>query len=371
MSEYQYYEFQAIDRPLTPEEQQEVASLSSRVEPHPWRAVFTYNWSDFPGSAEDVLAKYYDAMLYMANWGTRQLMFRFPGPALDLAHMQGYCQPLYVEDFVSFTAVGEYVILNIRFYEEDVGEWIEAEGQLGDLLALREDILRGDCRTLYLAWLKTLEVEDVLDTVLEPPVPAGLNELSPALEALVDLLDIDPTLLQVASEASPPHETTSEEWTRQALARLSAGERDDFLLRLAQGEPHLSAALNNRLHQLAGPARAGAERQPRRTVGELLGEADRRRERERQRRAEEAERKRIQALEALAGRAGQIWDEVQALIQQTKGPAYDEAVHHLLELRELAAYQGTQAAFEERLRQIREQYKRRSGLMWRLDQAGL
>jgi hypothetical protein len=35
MSEYQYYEFQAIDRPLTAEEQQAVSKLSSRVEPHP------------------------------------------------------------------------------------------------------------------------------------------------------------------------------------------------------------------------------------------------------------------------------------------------------------------------------------------------
>jgi hypothetical protein len=40
MSEYQYYEFQAIDRPLTSEEQAAVAGLSSRTEPHPWRVVF-------------------------------------------------------------------------------------------------------------------------------------------------------------------------------------------------------------------------------------------------------------------------------------------------------------------------------------------
>jgi hypothetical protein len=37
MSEYQYFEFQAIDRPLTAEEQETVARLSSRVHPHPWR----------------------------------------------------------------------------------------------------------------------------------------------------------------------------------------------------------------------------------------------------------------------------------------------------------------------------------------------
>ena len=43
MSEYQYYEFQAIDRPLTPEEQEAVARLSSRVAPHPRRTVFVYH----------------------------------------------------------------------------------------------------------------------------------------------------------------------------------------------------------------------------------------------------------------------------------------------------------------------------------------
>jgi hypothetical protein len=43
MSEYQYYESQAIDRPLTDEEQQAVARLSSRVHSHPREAVFVYH----------------------------------------------------------------------------------------------------------------------------------------------------------------------------------------------------------------------------------------------------------------------------------------------------------------------------------------
>jgi hypothetical protein len=52
---------------LTPEEQEAVAGLSSRVHPHPRRAVFVYHWSSFRGSAEDTLARYYDAMLYVVN----------------------------------------------------------------------------------------------------------------------------------------------------------------------------------------------------------------------------------------------------------------------------------------------------------------
>mgnify|MGYP001814456505 CR=1 FL=1 len=89
MSEYQYYEFQAIDRPLTESEQQAVAQLSSRVYTHPRRAVFTYSLSDFPARAEEILANYYDAMLYLANWGSRRLMFRFPKSLVDVEHMFG------------------------------------------------------------------------------------------------------------------------------------------------------------------------------------------------------------------------------------------------------------------------------------------
>ena len=84
MSEYQYYEFQSIDRPLMPEEQAAVAGLSSRTEPHPWRAIFTYSWGDFPANAKEIPAQYYDALLYLANWGSRELMFRFPRDLVDL-----------------------------------------------------------------------------------------------------------------------------------------------------------------------------------------------------------------------------------------------------------------------------------------------
>ena len=43
------------------------------------------------------------------------------------------------------------------------------------MIGLRDDILRGDYRALYLAWLKTLKVEDLLDSVVEPPVPPEIG----------------------------------------------------------------------------------------------------------------------------------------------------------------------------------------------------
>ena len=83
-----------------------VAALSSRVEPHPRRAVFTYSWSDFRGNPQEILARYYDAMLYMANWGGTQLMFRLPLALIDVERMQAYCQPRCVQEF--FFLMGEF-----------------------------------------------------------------------------------------------------------------------------------------------------------------------------------------------------------------------------------------------------------------------
>jgi hypothetical protein len=43
MSEYQYYEFQALDRALTPQEQKKLQALSSRAQVTPHRASFVYH----------------------------------------------------------------------------------------------------------------------------------------------------------------------------------------------------------------------------------------------------------------------------------------------------------------------------------------
>jgi hypothetical protein len=132
-------------------------------------------------------------MLYVANWGSRRLMFRFPADQVNLQQAELYCQPLFVEDFVSFSRAGEYLILNIEFNPEEVMEWIDGENWLPSLIPLRDDILQGDYRMLYLAWLKALEMEDVLESVTEPPVPAGLKNLSPGLRAFAELFEVDPT----------------------------------------------------------------------------------------------------------------------------------------------------------------------------------
>ena len=47
MSEYQSYEWQAMDRPLTPEEEEKVSRLSSHIEVDVTHAWVEYHWSHF------------------------------------------------------------------------------------------------------------------------------------------------------------------------------------------------------------------------------------------------------------------------------------------------------------------------------------
>src|SRR5207302_9936488 len=90
MSEYQYYEFQAIDRPLNDEEMAQVRRLSTRAEIS--RTSFTneYHFGDFRGNPLEMMKKWYDAHLYFANCGTHHLMLRLPRALVDVEAMQPY-----------------------------------------------------------------------------------------------------------------------------------------------------------------------------------------------------------------------------------------------------------------------------------------
>jgi hypothetical protein len=109
MSEYQYYEFLAIDRPLTVEEMQELRSCSTRAVITRTRFTNHYEWGSFKGNPSAWMERYFDAFLYFANWGTRELMLRLPRRLLDPATAQAYCSA----ESAAARAKGEHVILEL------------------------------------------------------------------------------------------------------------------------------------------------------------------------------------------------------------------------------------------------------------------
>jgi len=379
MSEYQYYEFQTIDRPLTKAEQQEISELSSRVQLSSTRAAFTYNYANFRYEPKQLLVKYFDAMFYIANWGTLQLMFRFPKHLIDVEQMQQYG----IADRVAISEIDNFVVLEISMNDEEGFGWIEGEGYLSSLIGLRQEVLQGDYRLLYLAWLKAISFEigdlDNLDDLddfedidrdqLEPPVPPGLGNLSSSLQAFIDTFALNEHLVKVAAMASIADSSISEKTFKEAIKKLPRAESDRFLLRLVNGDANLSFELRKRLSEIIGIRQERDLGQ--RTIRQLLESAEQEEEQSEYRKKQEAEALRIKELQALALRESAAWKDVETLIQKGTSKSYDEVVLLLVKLRDLADYQKQQANFLKRMNQIHAQYSSRSGLKKRLLQANL
>jgi hypothetical protein len=88
--------------------------------------------------------------------------------------------------------------------EETDGCWDEPDGQLAVMAQARSELAAGDRRLLYLAWLLALESDEVEFEETEPPVPAGLGNLSAGLQAIVDFFQIDEDLIAAAAAGTAP-----------------------------------------------------------------------------------------------------------------------------------------------------------------------
>lgn len=366
MSEYQYYEWQTIDRALTAAEQAEVNKLSSHIEVTSTRASIEYHWSDFRHDPKQVLARYFDAFLYYANWGSQRLAFRFPKGLLDEGALQSYLWEYRSE----LEPVGDALILDIVLRDEDGESWFEGEARLSALAPLRDDILNGDYRALYLAWLLAAAANDI-DEELEPPVPPGLQQLSAPLAEFVRFFQLDSFLVQAAGQASESFRPAAPLALDALIARLPRAECDAFLRRLAEGESLLSLKLNRRLQELAEPNARPQAATVRRTWAELRATAERLRQGEERRQQAEAEARRIKDLQDFAPRAAQAWRDVLALVEEKKARPYDDAVALLVRLRDLAIFQGRLPEFQTRLADIQTQYASRPAFQERLRKAGL
>lgn len=274
MSEYQYYEFLAVDRPLTQREMAELRAISTRATITPTRFQNEYNWGDFKGDPVALMERYYDAFIYVANWGSHQFMLRLPRAALDPAVAGRYCA---ASPAAESHVKDEHVILAFAS-EDEGGDFDEdAEAWMPALISLRADLAAGDLRALYLGWLGCAQEDLLHDDAVEPPVPPGLDVLSAPLRAFADFMRIDEDLLAVAAARSEPLRATS--LTETALARgirgLSVAEKDSLLLQLARG--HSMQAQTDLLRKLRPPdQRAPALGSDGRTVSELLAAADER-----------------------------------------------------------------------------------------------
>ena len=278
------------------------------------------------------------------------------------------------------------VILTFLSEDEEGSEWVEEdEGQLSSLISVRSELARGDLRSLYLGWLLDTQSGDFDDNDLEPPVPAGLAQLSASLESLIDFLRIDTDLVDVAAAASAPvaHAEPKPAEVRAWLAKTPAAEKDDLLTRLIAGNGGaLANELAQRMRRERGTDRtAGSPVAKRRTVAELLRGAEqasgeRRRvaaeqvAKEKARQERDAARARAKHLDQLTGKEPTLWKKVEGLIATKQPKSYDHAVEVLVDLRDLAARKDA-ADFRRHVEALRALHARKPTLIDRLHKAGL
>lgn len=382
MSEYQYYEFLAMDRPLSAQEMTELRALSTRARITTVSFVNEYSWGSFKGDPDTLMEHYFDAHVYLANWGQRRFSLRLPRDVLDfkMAAAYGTEYALVIRD------AGEHWVIDWNLSaENEGGGWVsEDEGHdwMARLTPLREELLRGDWRGLYIGWLAGMVAGEVEDDQLEPPAPVGLKQFTPAQLALAMFLAIDFDLLTGAAMASADAavDATVPEDMEAWLDTVPPDEARDVLRRLLAGqgqqaERSLKARFATWQRAQRPPAATASAR---RTVAELQQLADeveqirqRQEAQERARADAERQKQREAYLATLARDFDRAWAAADQQAVRGVAAAYDEVRRAVIDLAEAYERHATREQFEQALQHFMTPHVRRTALVKRLIDAGL
>lgn len=267
MSEYQCYEFVALDRPLSVKQMAELRAISTRAEISPTRFWNEYQWGDLKADPAKLLERYFDAHLYAANWGTHRVMLRLPKERVEAKTLAPYFGRSGAARLATTRA---HVILDLSSESDDREYDEDYRGSLAALAPLRAELMRGDLRAAYLAWLLAVQMGDVDEDAAEPPVPPGLAKPTAAQAAMIDFLRLDAGLVATAATRSSSGSGDAAACRRWVRAR-SAKEKDAWLRR-AVDEPEL--ALGGEMLRAFRATSKHRHSRAQRTAGELLALTD-------------------------------------------------------------------------------------------------
>jgi len=378
MSEYQYFEFAAIDRPLTDGEMAALRAVSTRAVITPSGFVNHYEWGGLKADPLDWMRRYFDAFVYLADWAHCRFALRLPRDMFGKAELK----PFGVKQSLTIDASEDHWILDWsldgsdnhdRFAEDDGRGW------MGRLVPLRDELIRGDQRSLYLGWLAGAAKGEVPETTLEPTVPAGLSQLSAAQNALAAFLEIDADIIAAAAIGSADASDRPESvdaW----LQSLSPDELRSMLKSIVRADrpnPQREVASRYRAwHRQHAPQTAPEAR--RRSVAELRSLAvpagEERRRRDALAREQQAAARRTQRdaqLRLLMSDVDKRWLALHQQAERGSASAYEQAVRTLSDLAEAYAIVSDRKTFDRELRRFLVRHAKRGALLRRLTEAGL
>ncbi|MCA9050762.1 MAG: hypothetical protein KDA89_18615 [Planctomycetaceae bacterium] len=244
MSEFQYVVFQAVDRPLNDRELAFAERQSSRADVSRWSLSCEYHYSSFRGDVDGLLRRGYDVFLRYTNYGDREIKMRLPqGLPFAKSVWSKYIDGARLE--WKKDSKGSGGILSLHPYHEpgDLEEVWEFKKHLDAAIQVRQQLIAGDLRSLYLLWLCAVDAHDedeYGDAVgqIEPPVPHGLADMSDGSLDLLLFYGLDPLLLDAAGQdvAAAPADEPQGQPTRLWAESLTSDRARDLLCQLLSGD---------------------------------------------------------------------------------------------------------------------------------------
>jgi hypothetical protein len=384
MSEFQFYDFRSIDRPLTDSERREVSSWSSRSNASSHRATFNYSYGSFKKDPLDCVAKYFDAMFYTANWGTRHLIFRFPKKMVDYKALAAFdidaSEATGHETGIALSSRGEYALLEFQFCEDEYSGWIDEEDDtLSGLLSLREDILQGDYRSLFIFWLDMAnrlaldtmdednfddeyEDEDERSPLKVPPIPANLKQSNPALKALIELYELNTDLIAAAATFSVEPPKAAPFNFQAALKELSEKEKYDWLTRLFEGEMRLDKSFKKYLESLQPKVKTEQVKSKTVSFSDITALLGGKKAERLENEAIDKANAHIKKMNELAKQEADLWKTVYFNLERKTGKSYDIAADTLKDLHDVAVFFERKIPFLEKFYDIEERYRAKTFL---------
>lgn len=126
----------------------------------------------------------------LATHSIHRFALRFPKDLVDVKAWQpccvGPCLRLHEQD--------AFVLLDFEVQEEAPEFDSDPDGCMSALVPIRQMLLRGDLRALYLGGLASVQSDGMPKNRREPPIPPGLQGLGGALDALCTFLLLEPDL---------------------------------------------------------------------------------------------------------------------------------------------------------------------------------
>ncbi|RZB35540.1 MAG: hypothetical protein SRB2_03070 [Desulfobacteraceae bacterium Eth-SRB2] len=249
------------------------------------------------------------------------------------------------------------------------------------LASVRDELLSGDIRSLYIGWMAAVTGEMMDDDDMEPLPVDGLGSLTGAQRALAEFLEVDKDLLAGAGMGSPEQhdEDLLQEKIDGWIEGLPRDEVDTPLKLLLAGKgQQVERTLKNRFAAWQRGSRGNKSEAPLRNVGELRKNAEaakkirlEQKKREQQRREIKRRKEREAYLKALSKNFSKAWKTVQQTVERGSGLAYDESCRALVDLSEAYSVHVNRKTFQQELTKFMADHTRRKAFIQRLVKAGI